>query len=213
MYLAGTQYAGIIIPRLALNIIDHNRNPQTSAWLRINLNGIYLQNPCTLGDECDSHFQFTSYTVKYLKNHYFLSKEQYDQYWTYCALETSECERVKQKIEANFLLTGADLNNLYKQCLSQPGEYRCLDHIGIDTFLNTPIVKQDLHANSNIKWQFCNSDIARKIVRDPYGSLKIYETLLREEHNLRIVFLLLIQWIVSGVLSAQVPVIGTKKWI
>jgi carboxypeptidase C (cathepsin A) len=27
MYLAGTQYAGIIIPRLALNIIDHNRNP------------------------------------------------------------------------------------------------------------------------------------------------------------------------------------------
>jgi hypothetical protein len=50
MYLAGTQYAGIIVPRLALNIIDHNRNIETPAWLRINLNGIFLNNPCTLGD-------------------------------------------------------------------------------------------------------------------------------------------------------------------
>ena len=33
-------------------------------------------------------------------------------------------------------MTGADLRNLYMECLHQPGDYGCIDHEGIDEFLN-----------------------------------------------------------------------------
>jgi carboxypeptidase C (cathepsin A) len=54
MYLSGYGYAGVIVPKLALNIIEHNRNPDTFAWLKMNINGILLFNPCTRGEECGS---------------------------------------------------------------------------------------------------------------------------------------------------------------
>ena len=48
MYLSGFGYAGIIAPKLSLAIIEHNQNPDTPTWLRLNLNGLLLFNPCTL---------------------------------------------------------------------------------------------------------------------------------------------------------------------
>ena len=51
----------------------------------------------------------------------------------------------------------------------------------------------------------CNSDVQNKWTRDPKGSIKLYEQLLREQHDLRI-------WIVSGVFSGTVPTLGTKRW-
>jgi len=50
MYLSGMGYAGILAPKLALYIINHNRNPETPAWLRMNINGLLLMNPCTYGE-------------------------------------------------------------------------------------------------------------------------------------------------------------------
>jgi hypothetical protein len=50
MYLSGSQYTGITTPRVALNIIEHNRNPNTPAWLRLNLTGLFLYNPCTFAE-------------------------------------------------------------------------------------------------------------------------------------------------------------------
>lgn len=50
MYLAGFGYAGITAPKLILNIIQHNRDPNTPAWIRINVNGLLLFNPCTFAD-------------------------------------------------------------------------------------------------------------------------------------------------------------------
>jgi hypothetical protein len=50
MYLSGFGYAGIIAPKLALHIIENNRNPDTPAWLKININGLILFNPCTLAE-------------------------------------------------------------------------------------------------------------------------------------------------------------------
>ena len=47
MYLSGFGYAGIIAPKLALDIVQHNRNPDTPAWLKMNLNGLLMFNPCT----------------------------------------------------------------------------------------------------------------------------------------------------------------------
>ena len=91
-------------------------------------------------------------------------------------------------------MTGADIHNLYTECLHQPGDYGCIDHIGIDAFLNSGTVKDDLHVDPGKKWDLCNFTLSKVYDRDPSGSLYTYETLLREEHNLRIV----ISYLLSG---------------
>lgn len=187
MYLSGYGYAGITAPKLALNIINHNRNESTPAWLRMNINGTLLFNPCTLAEECDSNFEFNSFTVEALRNNYFISRQTYDDYRTHCTLRTSACEKAEKKIESDFRITGADLYNIFKECLHQPGDIDCLDHTGIDTFLNVGTVKEDLNADKSRKWDLCNNTMLEKYVRDDEGSLKTYETLLRAEHNMRIV--------------------------
>jgi len=48
MYLSGFGYAGIIAPKLALNIVEHNKDPNTPAWLTMKLAGLLMFNPCTL---------------------------------------------------------------------------------------------------------------------------------------------------------------------
>lgn len=188
MYLTGFQYAGITAPKLAVYIIEHNQDPDTAEWLKLNLNGLILFNPCTYAEECDSHFEFNHFTVKALKDHFFINKETYEDYVTHCTLVTPSCEATEQKIASDFWITGADLRNLYMECLHQPGDYGCIDHIGIDTFLNVQAVKEDLNADTSIKWNLCNFTITKDYQRDPDGSLKTYHTLLQEEHNLRIVF-------------------------
>lgn len=41
---------------MALYISELNNNPDTPTWEKIQLKGFMVENPCTLGDECDSHF-------------------------------------------------------------------------------------------------------------------------------------------------------------
>ncbi len=89
---------------------------------------------------------FTPFTIKALRNNFFISKSLYEDYKTYCTLRTSQCSRVEQQIESNFKITGADLRNLYQECLHQAGDYGCIDHMGIDLFLNVDTVKEDLNA-------------------------------------------------------------------
>ena len=93
----------------------------------------------------------------------------------------AQCDAVEQKIESDFLITGADIHNLYQECLHQPGDYGCVDHVGIDIFLNVATVKEDLNADTTKKWDLCNASLSKNYKRDPDGSLKTYETLLREE--------------------------------
>jgi hypothetical protein len=87
---------------------------------------------------------------------------------------------VEQKIESDFLITGTDLRNLYQECLHQSGDYGCIDHIGIDIFLNIAAVKEDLNADKTKVWSLCNATLAKAYTRDPDGSVKSYETLLRK---------------------------------
>lgn len=47
MYLSGFGYAGIIAPKLALYLIQLNKNPDTAAWAKMNINGLLMFNPCT----------------------------------------------------------------------------------------------------------------------------------------------------------------------
>ena len=160
MYLSGFGYAGIIAPKLALNIIEHNSDPSTPNWLKLNISGLILFNPCTLAEQCDSHFEFNQFTVRALRNNFFISRETFDDYKTHCTLRTSNCDRVQQKIASDFRISGADIHNLFKECLHQPGDYACIDHIGIDAFLNSPTVKEDMHADKDRKWQLCNSTLS-----------------------------------------------------
>jgi carboxypeptidase C (cathepsin A) len=161
MYLSGFGYAGIIAPKLALNIIEHNRNPDTAHWLRLNLNGLLLFNPCTMPEECDRHFQFNHFTVRALRDHFFISPETYEEYYSKCAMRTSACTEIEERIASDFRITGADLGNLYTECLNQKGDYGCIDHMGIDIFLNVYAVKEDIHANKDIKWDLCNFTLAQ----------------------------------------------------
>ena len=62
-----------------------------------------------------------------------------------------------------------------------------MDNMGADTFLNVYAVKEDIHAMKEIRWNFCNFTLAQHYERDPDGSLKTYEKLLKEEHYLKIV--------------------------
>jgi len=98
----------------------------------------------------------------------------------YCTFRTPNCELVEQRIASNFLMTGSDLHNLYTECLHQPGDYNCIDHLGIDAFMNDDKVKVDMNANPNVKWQLCNATLSKNYERDEEGSFKTYERLLRE---------------------------------
>jgi hypothetical protein len=91
--------------------------------------------------------------------------------------------------------------------LHQPGGYGCIDHIGIDVFLNSSAVKDDMNVDPGAKWDLCNATLNKVYERDPDGSLYTYETLLREEHNLRIVFLILF----SG-LYLELNQLGIPLW-
>lgn len=55
MYLSGESYAGVIVPKVAEIITELNKEPLTNSWLKIKLGGFILNNPCTLGDECESN--------------------------------------------------------------------------------------------------------------------------------------------------------------
>ena len=75
MYLSGVGYAGIIVPKLSLNIIEHNRDPDVPDWDKLNLNGILLFHPCTHSEECDAKVNhFSRFTMRALRNHFFLDK-------------------------------------------------------------------------------------------------------------------------------------------
>ena len=127
-----------------------------------------------------------------LRANYFISEEVYEDYLSHCTLRTSACAQAEQQIASDFRITGADYHNLYKECLHQVGDYPCIDHTGIDIFLNLPHVQEDLNINGkDKKWAFCNSTLGQTYDRDPEGPLHVYQTLLREEHNLKIVLLLL----------------------
>ena len=121
-------------------------------WTRINLKGFLLENPCTLWDECDSHFEYTKYTMEYLKNHYFISNEKYEEYYSKCSLELEGCTEIKHQIENSFIKTGSDLSNIYKECIQQTGpeKYRCMDTIGILQFMNNKDVREDLHVDLHV---------------------------------------------------------------
>ena len=46
-----------------------------------------------------------------------------------------------------FVKTGSDITNLYRECVQQTGpeKYKCMDTVGILTFLNNKQVREDMH--------------------------------------------------------------------
>ena len=73
MYLTGEQYAGVILPFLAKEIVEMNARSSTPASLKIPLKGLLLENPCTLPEECERDFGFSKFSMRFLRNHYFIT--------------------------------------------------------------------------------------------------------------------------------------------
>lgn len=44
---------------------------------------------------------------------------------------------------------------------------KCFDQVGILNFLNDPVVKNIIHAETSITWKMCNFDIQKSWARDP----------------------------------------------
>ena len=117
-------------------------------------------NPCTTPSECSFNSEFPQNTVESLRRNFFISQELYDDYVSKCRLRTPACDDVEQLIESNFRITGADTHNLYKECLHQPGDYPCIDHTGVDIFLNVENVREDLNVDRQKKWEFCSANLS-----------------------------------------------------
>jgi carboxypeptidase C (cathepsin A) len=84
LYLTGDSYAGITIPLLAKLMVEKYKDRTNPILSRIRLRGFLLENPCTMGDECEKDSMYSHYTMEYLKNHYFISKEKYKSYFDKC---------------------------------------------------------------------------------------------------------------------------------
>lgn len=127
-----------------------------------------------------------------MKNHYYISKEKYNDYVSKCTLgpNSTDCLNITHNIEAGFVNTGSDITNLYRECVKQTGpeKYKCMDTTGILAFLNNAHVREDIHTDKSVEqWDLCNLDLMEKFKRDPKGTYHIYSELLREERDLRIV--------------------------
>lgn len=50
------------------------------------------------------------------------------------------------------MTTDSDINNIYKECRKHigPEKYKCLDLVGIYSFINHNNTKEDIHADPNI---------------------------------------------------------------
>ena len=89
-----------------------------------------------------------------------------------------------------------------------PEKYKCMDTIGILAFMNNKDVRAEMHVieiEPDLVWDLCNLDILRSFKRDHDGALKIYEKLLREEHNLRIVTFILLSGLFLGLRAQPSP--------
>ncbi len=148
VHLTGEQYAGIIVPKLAVAILEAQKAEDVPAWEKINLSGIFLNNPCTLNEECDEHEKYSEFEVEFLHSRYFISDEEHKDFKAACSADrkSEACEKAAEQIRNYFIKTGADPRNVYGECLLQDGNYPCVDHKGIDVFLNTEQFRKDLHA-------------------------------------------------------------------
>ena len=75
--------------------------------------------------------------------------------------ESENCKKIVTEIENHFVTTDSDINNIYKECKKHigPEKYKCIDLVGIYSFINHNNTKEDMHADPGIQWEFCNFDI------------------------------------------------------
>ena len=85
-YISGESYAGVYVPFLAMAIHQHNQHPDT--FIKINLKGFIVGNPCTHPEECylagssgTSMFQY-----EFLYKHSYYTEEQYSRLKSLCTM-------------------------------------------------------------------------------------------------------------------------------
>lgn len=229
-YISGESYAGIYVPTLAMEILNHNRLPERE--LTINLKGIMIGNACTDPRECYEPSQDDSmsiYQYEYLHNHGYITDNDYLRITGACTLGYggAECKRLRAIQDKAFDETETIINNIYEPCYHQVipnadksslearsftqsrfkstlGAYKtCEDLMGIINFLNEPLMQESLHVNL-ANYDICSDEVSRGYKMNPNASEWIYPSLIRA--NIRIL-------IFSGDHDANVPITGTMRWI
>lgn len=118
MYLAGTGYAGITVPYLALAILDHNESPVFHS--KLNLKGVLLGNPCTSFDECYASGAAKSsfYHYEFLYNHGFLSDNMWNNFKSVCSFSynSQPCFAQREILEVFMKKVNISNYNVYDPC-------------------------------------------------------------------------------------------------
>jgi carboxypeptidase C (cathepsin A) len=109
-YVAGESYAGIYVPYLASNIIDHNKNLPTSQ--KINFKGIIVGNGVT-----DWKIDTSAALVDFAYSHALYSPEVRQQYLDNCSVTVVDeklCKSLSEKIEGIFKTV--NIYDVYRKC-------------------------------------------------------------------------------------------------
>jgi serine carboxypeptidase-like clade II len=222
-YIAGESYAGIYIPTLATKIIAQNKLPNTHP--KINLKGILVGNGCANPRECYEPSQngedgMSIYQYEFLYKHNYIVDQDYLLIEGRCTLGygSEGCKEIRKIVDKKFGETLTQINNIYSPCSHQEIPYlpkvlqgrnsikaftTCDDLMGIYHFFNEPEMFTHLHVDP-IKFDICSDDVASKYKMHWNGSEYLYPDLIRE--GLRI-------WLYSGDVDANVPIIGTLRWL
>lgn len=117
LYLAGHGYAGILVPKLAKLIDERN---QQSHFMKMNLKGILLGNPCTDHTECyaSGAEKQSYYHYEYLFNHAFMTDQHWNQFRGSCVLDYNSrfCYLARQELDKLFDSTNSSMYNIYAKC-------------------------------------------------------------------------------------------------
>jgi len=202
-YIAGESYAGYFVPELAATILDHQKLKQGSF---INLKGVIVGNGL-LNAPTDYVGTFT-----YPWTHAIISDESYERLVGNCTkanYDASLCDSLESEMYAE--MGDININNLYAPiCLPNssknaenvlPGYDPCINN-HVSTYLNTPEVQKELHANVthlDHMWTHCSNVL--HWTDSPSTVLPIYRRLI--ENGLGIL-------LYSGDMDSNVPVTATR---
>lgn len=160
------------------------------------------------------------YQYEFLYKHNYIIDQDYLMITGACTLGygSDGCKAIMKKVDGEFDKTLTSINNIYQPCFHQTVPYlpkylqntrklrsftTCADLIGIYHFFNEPTMFDHLHVDP-VKWDICSAAVEDKYKMFPEASEHLYPQLLKS--GIRI-------WIYSGDVDANVPIVGTLRWI